>query len=58
MKRGLGVKSSVGRGGTERIVIVFVSFVSPGVVRVLVVGQLRSGSPVCLCPIALRLWLV
>ena len=30
MKRGLGVKSSVGRGGTERIVTVFFSFFSWG----------------------------
>ena len=30
MKRGLGTKSSVGRGGTERIVTVFFSFSSWG----------------------------
>ena len=30
MKRGLGVKSSVGRGGTERTVTVFFSFLSWG----------------------------
>ena len=30
MKRGLGVKFSVGQGGTERIVTVFLSFSSCG----------------------------